>query len=286
MTNSLAQTLLLSSLVGGMITVLTACNDTPPPLDIREKINDTGITWGGNYPKDINSDCSGHIDTAELAEGKLISGDILAQQDCMRGRDTEASRANDGDSGFSYRKIDANGQPLAASAKTWHCVLDNVSGLLWEVKQPSDNVYGNSGLHDADDRFTWYSGASAENGGAIGDWNKRFDQCSGYNVKTPTTYCNTDEFLSRVNKEGWCGYTDWRIPSRPELETLPHFGRTMPAIDNTYFPNTQNEFYWSRSPVAGNNTSAWAVSFQFGFTAPLQRSNSRFVRLVRSNPTE
>jgi len=260
--------------------ICTACSDKQSEPSVQQKINDTGITWGGNYPRSINEDCSAQINQEDLLEGETISGDILSQQDCMHGRDVTTGAPLK--AGFSYQKIDASGKQVSSTAKEWHCVIDKVSGLMWEVKTAGDGEYGNNGLHDADDRYTWYSGATTRNGGAVGDWNQRYDHCTGYQENQPITYCNTAEFLSRVNAEGWCGHKDWRIPTRPELESLVHFGRTRPAIHSEFFPNTKNEFYWSSSPVVRKPTSAWAVSFQFGFSAELQRSNSRPVRLVRS----
>lgn len=242
----------------------------------RAVLNDTGITWGGNYPKDINEDCSGFIDPAMLSEGDSVEGDMLAQQDCAHGRDAASAGV-----GFDYVKYDITGKRLPASASVWQCVLDRISGLFWEVKSLPDGKYGNAGPHDGDDLFTWYNSNIIENGGAVGDWNARFNQCSGYTEGQPMTYCNIDEFVRRVNEAQLCGFNDWRVPGRPELETLVHFGRTRPAIDTNFFPHTKNEFYWSRTATAGFKEMAWGISFQFGYAAPLQRNNSRPVRLVR-----
>ncbi len=193
----------------------------------------------------------------------------------MQGRDTLFENRK---VAFEYQKIGSQGESLVDSATAWSCVVDKVSGLMWELKTVTE---GGAGLHNAEDRFAWYSGKSSENGGAVGDWNQHYDQCFGYQKNTPASYCNTGEFVSRVNEQGLCGFNDWRLPSRPELETLVHFGVTRPSISSEYFPNTQNNFYWSRSPVVRKPGSAWAVSFQFGFSAELQRSNGRPVRLVR-----
>ncbi|WP_185235230.1 Lcl C-terminal domain-containing protein [Teredinibacter franksiae] len=270
-----------------LLAIVSGCGESTPPLSTSQvKLNDTGIRWGGNYPKGINDTCTAAINVEILPEGESVSGDILAQQDCLHGRDALLKDDRDGLGGLSYQKISAEGKPRPHDAAEWACVRDTVSGLMWEVKKPIDGIKGNAGLHDGDDRFTWYSGNTKTNGGAIGDWNQRYNQCAGYQANQPASYCNTDEFISRVNNESLCGHSDWRIPTRPELETLVYFGQSQPAIDTQFFPNTKNEFYWSSSPVAGHSTSAWAVSFQFGFTAPLQRNNSRFIRLVRTTKKE
>lgn len=262
---------------------LFGCSDFPSS---HNKLNDTGISWGGNYPKDINKDCSGIVNRDQLFTGDQVAGDILPQQDCNYGRDVTTNDGSDGAHGFVYRKIDQAGQPLSADADNWQCVLDEISGLLWEAKQGGDGVYGNQGLHDADDVFTWYNTDIRTNGGNIGDWNNKYQQCAGYAEDRPETYCNSGEYVSRVNTQGWCGFTDWRMPTQAELASLVHFGRTVPAIDINYFPNTQNEFYWTNTPTAGIKTTAWAINFRFGYSASVRHSNSRSVRLVRNWNTD
>lgn len=247
----------------------------------RPRLNDTGITWGADYPRGVNHDCSATIDATLLPDGEKIAGDILSQQDCSHGPDTTADDA-DGAAGFAFRKIGREGEPLPADAQAWQCVLDKNTGLAWEIKQPTDGVYGNRGKHDADDVFTWYNPDKSANGGAIGDWNSRYDQCTGYIEGKPPTYCNTGEFVSRINRRGLCGFSDWRLPTLEELASLVHFGRSAPAIDTAYFPNTKSGFYWSHSPDAKLQGRAWAVNFQFGYSAPIPRDNGRHVRLVRN----
>lgn len=240
----------------------------------------TGITWGGNYPEHNNPDCQGWIDLGSLPHSEShaddIRGiDISAQQDCAQSGDAQDKHA------FRYQKLSADGVPIPTE-EAGSCVLDLVTGLVWELKEPGDGHYGNQGLHDADDRFRWYYGKPDANGGTIGDWNSDTDQCTGYAANQPATFCNISEFVSRVNRNGLCGANDWRVPTRVELESLVNYGRTQPAIQLDYFPHTQNDFYWSLSPAAEQKASAWAVSFEFGFSTPMPRSQALPVRLVRS----
>lgn len=274
---------------------LTACSDksdapatqqAPPEPELPAsypELNDTGITFGADYPKDINPDCNAEINQDQLEEGENFEGDILPMQDCTHGRDATSNEDADGVAGFAYRKLNYLGEAMATNEGHGDCVLDKITGLIWEVKQPADGVYGNRGLHDADDLFTWYNSNTTQNGGAVGDWNSRFNQCTGYMENQPATYCNIEEFASRVNQQGLCGFNDWRVPTKQELESLVNFGRTSPAIENNFFPNTQNQFYWSHSATAGLQQTAWAVSFEFGFSAPMPRTNGHHVRLVRNS---
>ena len=48
-----------------------------------------------------------------------------------------------------YTKLDAQGYELPKSASSWSCVLDNRSGLVWEVKTD------NGGARDKDNEYRW-----------------------------------------------------------------------------------------------------------------------------------
>jgi hypothetical protein len=256
------------------------------------KLNDTGITWGGDYPKDINADCSAEFNPEQIKEFEKLKqlvpddpkqGDILSQQDCKHGRDVTASNNSDGAAGFVYRKVSGKGKILDADTKSWDCVLDEVSGLLWEIKKDMDGAYGNRGLHDGDDIFTWYNPNQTTNGGLLGDWNSESKQCAGYKAGQPATYCNMEEFTLRVNQQGLCGFNDWRVPTVTELATLIHYGRSYPAVDADYFPHMQKaQFLWSSTPSAGAQNAAWALSAQYGFTVPLRYTDNYRVVLVRN----
>ncbi len=80
---------------------------------------------------------------------------------------------------------------------------------------------------------------------------------------------------------GTFGYTDWRLPTTAELGTLAEKACYSPAINTTIFPATVSNYYWSASPYAGNNTSAWFVYFFSGFESALSKNNTFYVRLVR-----
>lgn len=160
------------------------------------------------------------------------------------------------------------------------CVKDNTTGLIWEVKQDKNNIPKNS-LHDADDLYTWYDPDSRKNGGYAGSQNDNVASCYGHQYNKESTYCNTYAYVRRVNAQGWCGYSDWRLPSLHELLSIVHYGRYSPAIDTVFFPNTKSWYWSSSSNLAGGY--AWFTNFTTGLTASSQKYNYRVsVRLVRS----
>ncbi len=233
---------------------------------VSGELNDTGITFGGNYPWGNNSDCS---------------GETIAQQDCSHGRDVTHNDDSDGHAGFSYTKLDADGSELPASASSWSCVRDNVTGLIWEVKQGGNGIKGDEGLHDADDRFNWYNTDPASNGGSDGSIGDAADSCFGYTAGVESTYCNTQAYTARVNAAALCGASDWRMPDITELDSIINFDRENPAIDTDYFPGTEHRYeYWSGTP--GYSGHAWIVHFKYGDSVGVSyQYNSAAVRLVR-----
>ncbi|MCI5219361.1 MAG: DUF1566 domain-containing protein, partial [Candidatus Electrothrix sp. LOE2] len=197
-------------------------------------------------------------------------------------RDANHNDDSDGHAGFSYTKLDSNGVPLADqnadyATTPWACVRDKVTGLIWEVKTDD------GGLHDKDDGYNWYNTDSSTNGGSDGYADDDGDICYGYNSGDSSTFCNTEAYVNRVNAAGWCGVSDWRMPTRNELKSLVNYGRSWPAIDTGYFPNTvnSNSYVWSGSPYAGYSDFAWLVIFLNGYSAYDNRDGNCAVRLVR-----
>ena len=96
-----------------------------------------------------------------------------------------------------------------------------------------------------------------------------------------TYYPDWDTLVEGSNTERLCGYSDWRVPTRAELEGLVHYGRINPAIDTDYFPSTPASGFWSASPNM-NSSYAWYVNFYYGEACHEIRHIYLHVRLVRS----
>ncbi|NRB42489.1 MAG: DUF1566 domain-containing protein [Pseudomonadales bacterium] len=269
---------------------------TGKPNSVNHRLNDTGIILCGDYAYDYdaviasnnhhnNLDCAATGATAET-DGTDADGDIvLAAQDAINGRDHSHPDNSDGHAGFSYTKLDSNGNPLDVSAPTWSCVKDNVTGLIWEVKTDANSISGES-LHDADDSYLWYNSDSMNNGGANGNVDGSSDNCHGYqsanfNSSYDADDCNTLAYVERVNNAGWCGAKDWRLPNKQELQSIVNNNRTNAAVDSNFFPNTQ-DYYWTATAFAPNTVAAWRVNFNVGDIKASSKSNYHYLRLVRN----
>jgi len=94
------------------------------------KLNDTGITQCA----DVSTN------------GLSCPVTNYPNQDAQHGRDVTANDDSDGHAGFSFTKLDTNGNELLANATDWSCVKDNVTGLIWEVKQGGNGTTVNLNL--------------------------------------------------------------------------------------------------------------------------------------------
>ncbi len=234
-------------------------------------LNDTGITFSGQAISGNDSICDANA----------------VAQDCNSGDDFSNNDNADGHAGFQFTKISSLGNELSAEMPEWSCVHDRVTGLIWEVKVAGSGFVADGGLHDADDRYTWYSTDVIANGGGVGAQDEGKNVCYGYDEADPLSYCNTLAYVDRVNSgDGLCGATDWRVPTLLELESIVDFsrGEDERAIDLDYFPETKKGVYWSSSAYAASDGHAWNIDFSNGSSAFLPRSIAHALRLVRTAP--
>ncbi|RVU82732.1 DUF1566 domain-containing protein [Leucothrix sargassi] len=236
-------------------------------------LNDTGVVTCGDYPTGYSEQHNN--DLTDCTAATDADGDPIPKgQDALSGRDVTNNDDSDGVLGFSYTKLNSDGQSLPADATTWSCVKDNVSGLIWESKKGKGSGQGTAGLHGSDDKY--YS--LKNNGG-----NFTLPSCFGHSLSDTSTYCYTENFVNSVNEEGLCGISNWRMPSVIELESLVNYdSRTFGiAIDTNYFPETATaERYLSSSTAAEDNTRRLGINFTQGNMTSSPYFFNGHVRLV------
>ena len=130
-------------------------------------------------------------------------------------------------------------------AEVWPLKVRCVSGPAEPVADYTDNMDGtvtdnvtglmweqktdDGGLRDKDNKYTW---------------------------KDALAYCE-----NLILGE----HTDWRMPTPKELERLVDLGKSSPAIDTAYFPNTSNGLYWTGTTCSGcHKHKAFAMDFTDG----------------------
>lgn len=207
------------------------------PFDLPPRPNDTGVTLCANATQN---------DLACPAIG-------FPGQDAENGRDATDPDDADGKAGFSFTKLNGAGNPLPATATSWACVRDNVTGLMWEVKTQDGS------FRDAAETFNWYNPDPNTNGGDPGD--------EGFACDPQSEICNINQFVDEMNSIGLCGFSDWRAPSAAELVGLIDYGApqnpAQAAIDLDYFPFTPRASYWSGTTSASDGSGAGAFLIDF-----------------------
>lgn len=158
--------------------------------------------------------------------------------------------------------------PLSGAA-LGRCTLHGSTNLMWEVKS------NEPGLHDWRNSYSWFD--PDESFGEL-DYRGTPDggDCAGSD-------CDTWDFVRAVNTQGYCGFHDWRLPSRDELMSISDLGKadTPPTIDTKYFPYAQAEEYWSANDYSFQYNAAWVWSFRHGHDRVDWKKSPKFLRLVR-----
>ncbi len=77
------------------------------------------------------------------------------------------------------------------------------------------------------------------------------------------------------------GYSDWRLPSYPELLTIVDYTKYNPAIKAGFKNTATDDWYWSASPSVYFDSSARIVDFDFGGTNSNSKASTYSVRCVR-----
>lgn len=166
-----------------------------------------------------------------------------------------------------YNKHAADGQLLSGETKEWACVHDEKNGLMWEVKSSEDTLRNSNNL------YTWFkSDAETANGIANGG------RCIG------DVDCDTNAYVQAMNKQNFCGYADWHLPTREEMQTLVYLKNNEDPvkINKQYFPETVPSWYWTASENNDNNNFAWYVLFRNGVSLNDLKERPKHIRLVRN----
>ncbi|MDP2760422.1 MAG: DUF1566 domain-containing protein [Sideroxyarcus sp.] len=153
--------------------------------------------------------------------------------------------------------------------KPWACVLDNQSGLIWEIKTTEP------GLQNINNTYTWYDSDQTTNGGWAGKINGGV--CTG-------SACDTESYIKAFNAKKFCGYSDWYLPSRFELNTIVDTSIFYPgpALPSAYFPESKAGSYWTDTTFRTRRASAWVWRFDHGSDYVEEKSAALSVRLTHA----
>lgn len=146
-------------------------------------------------------------------------------------------------------------------------VCDHQTGLMWEMKNASDDTPDFTNPHDVDNRYTWTITSDGDN-------------------TNPDGTAFTD-FLARLNgeiagsapSEQLGGHSDWRLPTSAELQTIVDCNFS-PCINPVFGPTTA-DLYWSSTSFTIPPANAWGVNFNNGVVGGGNKDGDFHVRAVR-----
>ena len=99
------------------------------------------------------------------------------------------------------------------------------------------------------------------------------------------TDCDTNAYVSAMNKRNYCGHNDWHLPSRDEMQTLVDLtsANEKVKINKQYFPQTMPSWYWTSSDENNKDDFAWYILFRNGIALSDLKERPKHIRLVRNN---
>lgn len=226
------------------------------------ELNDTGL-GNNNYSTE---ESNYYFDRNEMTR--------FPGQDPEYGRDAAAAedrleKVGGGRRGFDF-------------SKAGDCVVDNVTGLTWEVKtNASDDSFRSNKW-----TYTWHN-ANVENFQGLANGGVCFEKDSDSSTRIS---CDTASYVAKLNEIELCGYSDWRLPSREELRSIADYSQPnvnkfdyehiLPSIDKEYFPNTINTGYWTTNVYVGDKHRVWTVDFENGGDSSRDKKRPTMIRLV------
>ena len=91
------------------------------------------------------------------------------------------------------------------------------------------------------------------------------------------TTCGSPSTLAELGGSGW------RLPTAKELLTLVDYSVPAPGptIDQTAFPQTPPEFFWTATPLSGGDDYVWNIDFGHGHAVNYPSGPTSYVRCVR-----
>jgi hypothetical protein len=92
------------------------------------------------------------------------------------------------------------------------------------------------------------------------------------------------EWINDLNKRGFAGFNDWRLPTLEEAMTLMARSRNSDGLYiDPIFDSKQRLWMWTSD--RGEADSAWYVNFNYGYSNLNRiKSGNNYVRAVRLRP--
>lgn len=153
-------------------------------------------------------------------------------------------------------------------------------GQLIKTGQTTSYATGDDGDLEMGLTFSYTSDANTTTDNNTGLMWAKDGNGAGCNNGNQSVWANA---VSWANGLDFAGHSDWRLPNVRELQSIADYGTAGPAIDATYFPNTQSGYYWSSTTYHTDILAAWGVEFNAGRVNGFGKTAYYYVRAVRGS---
>ncbi|BDX06226.1 DUF1566 domain-containing protein [Planctobacterium marinum] len=107
-------------------------------------------------------------------------------------------------------------------------------------------------------------------------WSDTDSTCTG-----DATALTWQEALQIAYGYEYAGHNDWRLPNVKQLISITEKTCVRPSINETIFPETTSDDYWSSTPSLNDYTMSWVVAFFNSSNSLKEKDAFVYSRLVR-----
>jgi len=105
------------------------------------------------------------------------------------------------------------------------------------------------------------------------------------------TWDEANDYIQHLNKRGYAGYGDWRLPAKNEFAALLEFAKRQgkkrniqDLFKNAGFKNMKADYYWSATPPEDGSGLSWVLDMYGGEISTAAKSNNCYLWPVRTEP--
>lgn len=107
-------------------------------------------------------------------------------------------------------------------------------------------------------------------------WDEENTTCTG-----DATAMTWQEALQTAYGYEYANHNDWRLPNVKQLISITEKTCVRPSINETIFPETTSDDYWSSTPSLSDYTMSWVVAFFNSSNSLKEKDAFVYTRLVR-----